>query len=166
MTHELCVACHPLFGLWYRWADNHGVGHFRRAGFSEQNIFISEADPMACETFVFVWTYLVSSHERALDAVRSECVGPGCRATLTKAPELTTFVEAVYPPEKAAARIQSSTVLELTVQEDGRVADGTVVESGGRFRPGGGPLKQFIFHPRRSMGCPPQFGFDTGMISC
>ena len=29
------------FGLWYRrWADNHGVGHFRRAGFSEQNIHL------------------------------------------------------------------------------------------------------------------------------
>jgi TonB family protein len=50
---------------------------------------------------------------------------------LTKAPVLKRFVEATYPPEAEAARLEGAVLLEIEIGVDGKVANPRVVEPAG-----------------------------------
>lgn len=60
-------------------------------------------------------------------APASEAQGP----VLTRPPELTMFVEAVYPPAALAEKRAGAVGMELTVQADGTTAEVVVTESAG-----------------------------------
>jgi TonB family protein len=49
---------------------------------------------------------------------------------LTKAPQLKTFVEAEYPPDKKAAGVEASVLLNIEIAADGHVEKVTVVQPG------------------------------------
>jgi TonB family protein len=79
---------------------------------------------------------------------------PAGRGVLTRAPELVTFVEAVFPETEAGRT--GSVVLALTIGVDGRVTDATVTESGGEAFDDAAltAARQFAFTPAEVDGTP------------
>jgi TonB family protein len=76
-----------------------------------------------------------SAQLRARDAAPGEAMppeenGPPERAPV-RMPELTTFVEAAYPPEALAQKLEADVVLGLTIDPEGRVTAADVVEPAG-----------------------------------
>jgi TonB family protein len=70
----------------------------------------------------------VRAWAQAYEGARREEVDGGVHTpVLTKAPELVHFVEAVYPPEAAAAGKTASVELLITLDAEGRVSDARVV---------------------------------------
>lgn len=74
--------------------------------------------------------------------------------TLTKAPELVTFVEAPFP--EAQKGHTGSVVLAVTIRADGTVEDATVTESAGEDFDAAAvaAVKQFVFSPAEIDGKP------------
>jgi TonB family protein len=94
---------------------------------------------------------------QAYDGARREEVDAGTHVpVLTKAPELVHFVEAVYPPEAAAAGKTASVELVLTLDAQGQVADAQVVTPVGEgFDEAAlAAVRQFQFTPAEVDGVP------------
>jgi TonB family protein len=77
--------------------------------------------------------------------------------TLTRPPELLEFVEAEYPPEAEAARVEGAVILSIVIGEDGGVRQAEVVDPGPH--PAFGPaalhaVAQFRFRPAEIDGVP------------
>jgi TonB family protein len=82
---------------------------------------------------------------------------PAAAGVLTRAPVLTRFVEAEYPPDLAAAGVTGSVVLALVIDEAGAVTRGEVVESSGAPALDAAALHavtQFLFEPAEIDGRP------------
>ncbi|HYO53962.1 TonB family protein [Archangium sp.] len=91
--------------------------------------------PTVASTRSFPWWLLAvlslfsaQTWAQAYDGARREEVDAGVHTpVLTKAPELVQFVEAVYPPEAAAAGKTASVEMLVTIDEKGQVSDAQVV---------------------------------------
>ncbi len=74
-----------------------------------------------------------------------------------RAPELIDFVEAEYPPEALAARMEADVVLRLSLDAEGRVTAAEVLEPAGRgfdeTARGRAPLPVLARSARRRAGC-------------
>ncbi|MBM4372744.1 MAG: TonB family protein, partial [Deltaproteobacteria bacterium] len=75
---------------------------------------------------------------------------------VTKVPELTRFVEAVYPPEAFAAGLEGAVGLQVDIDETGRVIDVQVdVPAGHGFDEAAvSAARQFVFTPAELDGAP------------
>ena len=85
-------------------------------------------------------------------APASEAQGP----VLTRPPELTTFVEATYPPEAMAQKQTGVVGMELTIQPDGSTAEVVVIESAGAAFDAAAiaAAQQFVWRPAELDGKP------------
>ncbi|ATB27794.1 TonB-dependent receptor [Melittangium boletus DSM 14713] len=102
---------------------------------------------------------LFASHVRAqaYDGARREEVDAGVHTpVLTKPPELVRFVEAVYPPEAAAAGKTASVEMLITLDAQGAVSDAQVTRPVGEgFDEAAlAAVKQFQFSPAEVDGVP------------
>ncbi|PTL77840.1 TonB family protein [Vitiosangium sp. GDMCC 1.1324] len=94
---------------------------------------------------------------QAYDGARREEVDAGVHTpVLTKAPELVHFVEAVFPPEAAAAGKTASVEMLITIDEKGQVSDAQVVKPvGDGFDEAAlAAVRQFQFSPAEVDGAP------------
>ncbi|NBD08764.1 TonB-dependent receptor domain-containing protein [Corallococcus silvisoli] len=75
---------------------------------------------------------------------------------LTKAPKLTTFVEAEYPADKRESGVTASVLLGIEIAADGTVEDVKVVESGGADFDAAAvaAARRFVFEPAEVDGVP------------
>jgi TonB family protein len=75
--------------------------------------------------------------------------GPQRQPQLTKPPKMSKFVEAEYPVAERAAGKTSSVVLEIAIDDKGKVQDVVVVTSGGKTFDDAAiaAAKQFVFDP-------------------
>lgn len=80
----------------------------------------------------------------------------GATFVLTKAPELTHQVEAVYPAEAADAGTEGTVVMEIDLGADGSVTDARVIESAGAAFDEAAldAVRQFAFTPAEVDGKP------------
>jgi TonB family protein len=75
--------------------------------------------------------------------------GPSKQPQVTKAPKMAKFVEAEYPAAQKAAGKTSSVVLEIAIDDKGKVQDVVVLESGGKEFDDAAmaAARQFVFEP-------------------
>jgi TonB family protein len=75
---------------------------------------------------------------------------------LTRAPQLRTFVEAEYPPDKRAAGIEAAVLLQIEIGADGRVEGVTVAQSAGPDFDAAAlaAARRFVFAPAEIDGKP------------
>ncbi len=84
------------------------------------------------------------------ETVRREEVDAGIHIpVLTKAPELVTFIEALYPPDAVKTGLSASVKLMITIGADGKVSDCLLAEGAGNgFDEAAiAAVKQFVFTP-------------------
>lgn len=76
---------------------------------------------------------------------------PSEQAPVLVPPSLVTFVEAVYPPEAEAQRLEGAVELAITLDAEGRVTDVTVTAPAGHGfdEAAVAAAKQFVFEPAR-----------------
>jgi TonB family protein len=81
---------------------------------------------------------------------------------VTKAPKLTHFVEAEYPPDKKAANVTASVLLTIEIGADGKVGNVVVAQSGGPDFDAAAvaAVKQFEFEPAEVDGKPAPVKID------
>ncbi len=92
----------------------------------------------------------MTTRRAALALVAALAFGaPAAAQSVTKMPELVTFVEAEYPPEKLQAGVQAEVILVLTVDVDGHVSGAIVQRSAGEDFDAAAVLacKRFLFKP-------------------
>src|SRR5215472_14994378 len=81
---------------------------------------------------------------------------------VTKAPKLSHFVEAEYPPDKKAAGVTASVLLTIEIGADGKVGNVVVAQSGGPDFDAAAvaAVKQFEFEPAEVDGKPAPVKID------
>jgi TonB family protein len=100
---------------------------------------------------------------------------PAPAGQITRAPQLSHFVEATYPPDKKAAGITAKVVLSIDVGDDGKVGEVSVVQTGGADFDAAAvaAARQFVFVPAEIDGKPAPvrltyeyvFKIETKMVS-
>ena len=104
-----------------------------------------------CALFVFGFSSLAFAHQAEFsDAAASDLDG-GSELT---PPFLKSHVDPVYPPDAFARRIGAAVGMELLVNEDGKVVDIRVTQSGGHEfdEAAVDAAKQYVFEPARHHG--------------
>ncbi len=81
---------------------------------------------------------------------------PEPQPVVTKAPALTHFEEAVYPPDEKAKGVESTVVLAISLDDKGAVTEVTVITSGGADFDAAAiaAAKKFVFSPAELDGKP------------
>jgi TonB family protein len=103
--------------------------------------------PTATAVLVSVAALALAAPVHAQDG-RGEA-GPQRQPRLTKPPKMSKFVEAEYPAAEKSAGKTSSVVLEIAIDDAGKVQDVVVVTSGGKVFDDAAiaAAKQFVFDP-------------------
>ncbi len=93
--------------------------------------------------------------QQAGESADSESAAPAA-PVLTKAPELLQFVEAPYPPEAEAQKIEGNVTLLVSLDETGRVTEALVTEPAGHGfdEAAAEAVRQFVFSPAEIDGAP------------
>jgi len=109
--------------------------------------------------FVILWAAaLTSSTAWAQPRETGGGAGPTAEPALTKLPSLVQDVQAVYPPEAAAAGVEATVLLQIDVDAEGRVEAVEVLESAGGDYPFDdaaiAAARLFLFEPAEAGGVP------------